>query len=82
MLVQHVAGPAVAEGALPGYPFGRSHLNVKTLFAIATGLGREVGMGGAYRQLGWEIEGVHHHGDDGAGNIAGVLCMLLKRMRG
>jgi hypothetical protein len=63
------------------YPFGRSHLNVKTLFAVATGLGREVGMDGAYQQLGWQIEGIHHHGDDDAWNIAGLLCMLLRRMR-
>jgi flagellar capping protein FliD len=63
------------------FPFGLGHLNVKTLFAVAQGLDRELGMGEAYQRLGWPIEGVHHHGDDDAWNIAGVLCMLLKRMR-
>lgn len=64
------------------FPFGLGHLNVKTLFAVAQGLDRELGMGEAYQRLGWQIEGVHHHGDDDAWNIAGALCMLLKRMRG
>lgn len=63
------------------FPFGTSHLNVKTLFAVGVGLKREVGMAEAYQHLGWQIEGVHHHGDDDAWNIAGVLCLLLRRMR-
>jgi inhibitor of KinA sporulation pathway (predicted exonuclease) len=63
-------------------PFGQSHLNVKTLFAAARGLDRELGMGEAYQLLGWSIEGVHHHGDDDAWNIAGVLSILLRQMRG
>jgi inhibitor of KinA sporulation pathway (predicted exonuclease) len=63
------------------FPFGQSHLNVKTLFAISQGLDRELGMGEAYERLGWPIEGVHHHGDDDAWNIAGVLCMLLRKAR-
>lgn len=64
------------------YPFGTGHLNVKTLFAVSMGLARELGMDGAYHQMGWTIEGVHHHGDDDAWNIAAVLCLLLKRARG
>jgi inhibitor of KinA sporulation pathway (predicted exonuclease) len=65
-----------------GYPFGVSHLNVKTLFAVAFGLDREVGLEGAYERLGLTMEGTHHRGADDAWNIAGVLCLLLKGCRG
>lgn len=64
-----------------GYPFGPSHLNVKSLFAAASGSGHELGLDGAYNQLGLELEGTHHRGDDDAWNIARVLCRLLKTMR-
>lgn len=64
-----------------GYPFGPSHLNVKSLFATAVGSDREMGLDGAYEHLGLEMEGTHHRGDDDAWNIAGVLCRLLKAMR-
>lgn len=64
-----------------GYPFGTSHLNVKSLFAVAHGLTREIGMEGALRQLGWKLEGTHHRGGDDAWNIARVLCRLLHAMR-
>ena len=63
------------------YPFGPSHLNVKSLFAAAVGSGHEMGLDGAYKQLGISMEGTHHRGDDDAWNIAGVLCRLLKAMR-
>ena len=65
-----------------GYPFGPSHLNVKSLFAAATGSGHEMGLDGAYKQLGLTMEGTHHRGDDDAWNIAAILCQLLKSMRG
>lgn len=64
-----------------GYPFGSGHLNIKTLFAIATGLSHEIGLAGAYKQLGMTMEGTHHRGDDDAWNIAGVLCLLLRLVR-
>ena len=64
-----------------GYPFGISHLNVKTLFAITHGLDREVGLDMAYDQLGLTMEGTHHRGVDDAWNIAGVLRKLLTRAR-
>ena len=65
-----------------GYPFGPSHLNVKSLFAAAVGKNHELGLDRAYERLGLEMEGTHHRGDDDAWNIAGVLCRLLKSMRG
>lgn len=64
-----------------GYPFGTSHLNVKTLFAFGLGRGHEMGLDGAYKLLGQTMEGTHHRGDDDAWNIAGILCHLLKSMR-
>ncbi len=65
-----------------GYPFGISHLNVKTLFAVALGSERELGLDEAYARLGLVMEGTHHRGADDAWNIAGVLCRLLKANRG
>ena len=63
------------------YPFGATHLNVKALFALATGARREVGMVRALETLGLPLEGTHHRGGDDAWNIANVLCHLLARMR-
>ena len=64
-----------------GYPFGPSHLNVKSMFAAAVGSGHEMGLDGAYNRLGLNMEGTHHRGDDDAWNIAGIVCRLLKAMR-
>lgn len=64
-----------------GYPFGPSHLNVKSLFAAATGSAHELGLDGAFRHLGLTMEGTHHRGDDDAWNIAEIVCHLLKAMR-
>lgn len=64
-----------------GYPFGPSHLNVKSLFAAATGSAHEMGLDGACRSLGLTMEGTHHRGDDDAWNIAEIVCRLLKTMR-
>ena len=71
----------VCDAQNVGYPFGPSHLNVKSLFAAAIGADHEVGLDGAYKRLGQTLEGTHHRGDDDAWNIAGILCQLLKTMR-
>lgn len=71
----------VCASAGVGYPFGTSHLNVKSLFAVALGLKHEVGLDGAYQQLGMTMEGTHHRGDDDAWNIAAILCKLLGSSR-
>jgi inhibitor of KinA sporulation pathway (predicted exonuclease) len=68
-----------AECAARGvvYPFGTRHLNVKTLFALAAGLPREVGMARALELLSLPLEGTHHRGSDDAWNIAAILARLL-----
>lgn len=65
-----------ASLAVP-YPFGEAHLNIKSLFARAHGLPREVGMAAALNLLERPLEGTHHRGGDDALNIAGILADLL-----
>ena len=64
-----------------GYPFGVSHMNVKTLFAILHGHTRETGARHAVESLGYTFEGTHHRGHDDAWNIATTLSHLLKTHR-
>lgn len=60
-----------------GYPFGPSHINVKTLFALKKRLVHEQGMAGALAILGIPLEGTHHRGVDDAKNIAKILQWIL-----
>jgi len=64
------------------YPFGRSHLNAKTLFALSRALPSEIGLPQALALLSLPLEGTHHRGHDDAWNIAAVLWETLKKMRG
>jgi len=61
------------------YPFGRSHINVKNLFALHMGLQREVDLQKATEMLGLPFEGALHRGIDDAWNIAAVLNDVLLR---
>lgn len=61
-----------------GYPFGPSHINVKTLFALKNKLGHEQGMAGALAMLNISLEGTHHRGIDDAKNIAKILNKILE----
>jgi inhibitor of KinA sporulation pathway (predicted exonuclease) len=63
------------------YPFGPTHLNVKSLFAVAHALPRETGIDAACMLMGRSLEGTHHRGVDDAWNIAAILCDLLGKMR-
>lgn len=63
------------------YPFGRRHVNAKTLYALAHGFGREPGMAEALAHAGLELEGTHHRGVDDAWNIAGLLAGILRDVR-
>jgi inhibitor of KinA sporulation pathway (predicted exonuclease) len=59
------------------YPFGPSHINVKTLFALKNKLNHEVGMAGALDFLKIPLEGTHHRGVDDAKNIAKILHSII-----
>lgn len=56
---------------------GRTHLNVKNLFALKHKISREVGLSQALNILKLELEGTHHRGLDDAKNIAKILLTLL-----
>lgn len=59
------------------YPFGKTHINVKNLFAIHRCLSREVGMDEALKIMGAPLDGTHHRGGDDAWNIATILRHVL-----
>ncbi len=63
------------------YPFGPTHLNVKSLVAVAHGWPREVGMSEALKRLGLLLEGTHHRAGDDAWNIAAILSCVLRASR-
>ena len=59
------------------YPFGKDHINVKTLFALQNSLRRGVGMAKALKMLKITLEGTHHRGHDDAWNTAKILAECL-----
>ena len=59
------------------YPFGRTHMNVKHLFALRHRLPQEVGMDLALTKLGLPLDGTHHRGHDDARNTAAILMRSL-----
>jgi inhibitor of KinA sporulation pathway (predicted exonuclease) len=63
------------------YPFGHRHFNVKSLFAAAHALRREVSLDRAMAMMRWPLEGTHHRGGDDAWNIAHILGHLLLSAR-
>ena len=63
------------------YPFGKRHINIKTLFALIHALPHEIGMDAALEMLGLPLEGTHHHADDDAWNTARLLSKLLLQKR-
>lgn len=63
------------------YPFGRTHLNVKALHGLVSGLREELGLAEALPQMGMVMEGTHHRGVDDAWNIAAILGRLLTAAR-
>jgi len=60
------------------FPLGRTHLNVKNLFALRRGLTHEVGLDAALSEMQLPLEGTHHRGDDDAWNIARLLWELIR----
>lgn len=63
------------------YPFGSTHLNVKSLFALIFALPREVGLLRALELLDVRAEGVHHRGVDDAWNTGLILSKLILSRR-
>jgi inhibitor of KinA sporulation pathway (predicted exonuclease) len=63
------------------YPFGKGHINVKSLFAVVQNLDREFPLDEAMDWLGFPLEGHHHRGEDDAWNIARILGHLLLKAR-
>ena len=72
------------------YPFGRAHINIKTLFSITKGMGllkenaglkKEYSLMDALDVYGKAFEGRLHRGDDDAFNIAWVLGRVLSSAR-
>jgi inhibitor of KinA sporulation pathway (predicted exonuclease) len=59
------------------YPFGKTHINLKSLFAIFHGLNKEVGMEAALGKLGIQLKGTHHRAIDDATNIAVIFARML-----
>jgi inhibitor of KinA sporulation pathway (predicted exonuclease) len=60
------------------YPFGPTHLNIKTLFTLLQHRYHDVGMAQALAMMGLPLEGRHHRGDDDAWNVAALLGKLLQ----
>lgn len=55
------------------YPFGRTHINLKPLFAYFMGINFDPGVGSALEHMEMTFEGNAHRGVDDAYNIARIL---------
>jgi inhibitor of KinA sporulation pathway (predicted exonuclease) len=63
------------------YPFGKRHLNIKTIYALMHGLTEEPGMADALTHARLPLVGTHHRGGDDAFNIARLLAGMLAQFR-
>jgi inhibitor of KinA sporulation pathway (predicted exonuclease) len=63
------------------YPFGKQHLNLKTLLGLFYRGGRGPGVQRALRRLNMEFKGTHHRGVDDSYNIARIYVELMKKGR-
>jgi inhibitor of KinA sporulation pathway (predicted exonuclease) len=63
------------------YPFGPTHLNIKTLFTLLRNMRHDVGMAQAMALAEMPLEGRHHRGDDDAWNVAQLLALLLNHKK-
>jgi inhibitor of KinA sporulation pathway (predicted exonuclease) len=59
-------------------PFSNRHLNIKSLFALLSGIKEEMGLAKALEMAGVEPEGRAHNGADDAWNTARLLHKLLE----
>ena len=60
-------------------PVQARHINIKKLFSLNQGVERKIGMAGALRMAGLELEGTHHRGIDDARNMARLMPFILGR---
>ncbi len=63
------------------YPFGASHINIKTMAAVFRALGQEVGLVEILRTLNLPLEGDRHRAADRARNAAILLSKLIIESR-
>lgn len=63
------------------YPFGRGHINVKSLLSILHGFPKEYGLTTAMKMLDMEFEGTNHRGVDDAYNVARIMLNLSGKIR-
>lgn len=63
------------------YPFGKSHINVSSLFTLMKGNSKKSSVGRALESIGFTFEGTPHKGCDDAWNTARILRYLLKKGR-
>lgn len=55
------------------YPFGRTHINIKNLYAVMNQKKSECAVGQALEQMGLLFDGTPHRGIDDAKNIARIF---------
>jgi len=58
-------------------PFGRTHINIKNLYAVKNQLNREIALKYALEKESIQFEGTPHRGTDDAWNMALILARLL-----
>ncbi len=63
------------------YPFSSTHINLKSLYALWGGRGREVGMARALEEQEIALEGTHHRGVDDAWNTAALAAKIFGAAR-
>jgi len=63
------------------YPFGKSHLNLKTMFGLLHGTVKGKGVQASLKRLSLEFEGTPHRGVDDSYNTARILVELIKKGR-
>ena len=59
------------------YPFGKTHINVKSLFSLHHRLDKGLPLGEALKYIGLEFKGTPHRGVDDALNIAKIFSHLF-----
>ena len=82
MMFDHMAQEILHEGSYKDrYPWGRQHINLKTLHGLLTGVKKSMGVSGALVSFGMKFEGRPHCGMDDAYNIARIIQRILQKNR-